>query len=455
MKKLLLFALAQLAAFCAMAQLPWHPKDDRNWEIVFQDEFNKVYFDSERGYNVNVDPKKWYDRVGWNQGERGVYAFENTPSRPGIPYFTWHFRNIIKPSDTTIVMRAQKEAQPYFGEIWYWDSCRTCQNDIDNQRPNVTFDPNTQKYKVKYGDTTDCYWVEAKQSYECFNHPLREYTHTSGMMVSKNQFKFGVFEMKFRIPTGGPEVPVGPNFWLWNSNDNPFLYSEIDIFEIDGTRNNMHGSNVHIVYENAPGETFKYDLGFRGDTYKYNDQTRLDNSWHTSTCIWDGDYVAIYVDGVLHQGFAPYGSKMGPMQMIIDLLYPPIQYLGAASDISKVPPTYDYEIDYVRVYQPKNKCNESVQYCNFPGDIIVGKYQGIEVGGVNCTYSIPANTNYNYIANEEILLNKGFESGVNTIFSAAVVNGGCSVFRPNLMAPVTENQNKISTDIGLFKTLDK
>src|SRR5690554_5807772 len=62
----------------------------------------------------------------------------------------------------------------------------------------------------------------------------RYFSYTSGMIFSKQKFKYGLFEIQFKPPVGSG---LWPAYWLYGGNPN----EEFDIFEYKGeTPNKIH-----------------------------------------------------------------------------------------------------------------------------------------------------------------------------------------------------------------------
>jgi beta-glucanase (GH16 family) len=65
----------------------------------------------------------------------------------------------------------------------------------------------------------------------------RQFDYTSGMVMSKRKYKYGLFEISFRIPEG---KGLWPAFWLYGPEN-----AEIDVFEFKGENPNIIKTNHH------------------------------------------------------------------------------------------------------------------------------------------------------------------------------------------------------------------
>jgi hypothetical protein len=72
-----------------------------------------------------------------------------------------------------------------------------------------------------------------------------------------------------------------------------------------------------------------------------------------------------------------------------------------------------YEIDYVKVYQPKMACDTNKTYCNVSASTFNSKlYKTLTIGGSGCTATFNNGT-ATAEATDYVLLDDGFEVGTN------------------------------------------
>jgi beta-glucanase (GH16 family) len=179
------------------------------------------------------------------------------------------------------------------------------------------------------------------------SRPTLGYTSASLNTLGKNQWQYGRFEMRARIPTGPGQWPA---FWTlgvkgqWPSN------GEIDIMEY------YQGKVLANV---ASGTAHPF-------TAKWHSETKpvasfADPDWakkfHVWRMDWDADAIRLYVDDellnetLLAQTVNRDGTHFNPMQQPHYLLL----NLALGGDnggmINPAALPVRYEIDYVRVYQ--------------------------------------------------------------------------------------------------------
>lgn len=140
--------------------------------------------------------------------------------------------------------------------------------------------------------------------------------YTTGQIISKDNFKYGYFEIFCKIPYM-PRFPASstsitgegifPTFWLWPQdidefNNSNVLWSEIDIFETDAF-NNKHTFNVHyedLIIDNHIVDQATWHLWEQEPfapicCYYYIDF----NSFHKIGCEWTPKYISFYIDDKL------------------------------------------------------------------------------------------------------------------------------------------------------------
>ncbi len=257
-------------------------------------------------------------------------------------------------------------------------------------------------------------------SSDCFKWDGTEYDkpYTVGAMYSKNTVKYGYFEIKIKIPqfnTDSTTQGFGPNFWMWplspysTSEIGDVLWSEIDFFEIDGFSNRFT-CNVHyqelLGLGGMPEDTLKWHLR-EPDEFGFfpNDRPEMDfSTWHIFSCAWDPDSITFYVDGEKIVTTENYPSQLKPMNILIDINTPAINFGRAElSETAELP--YNYEIDYIRVYQKKMDCDNSINDCSF---LFAGYDQAykknITIGDGGCGNIQPADTELFLRAIEEVTI---------------------------------------------------
>ena len=292
----------------------WHGLDSfsqprlKNYRLVLNQEFNEL------PSSKVIDETVWQRTPDWNQGTNTTGSMSWCIKTEDT---LWDKAYLIRNNSDTSTIRVSNgtcklltDSADYYGEIWNW--------------PQGIFTVDTLMYNYR-----------------------------TGALYSKQQFKYGYFEIKFRLPAP-PEPPLshqgfGPNFWLFGSDKpNNVWWSEIDIFEInayspkDGS--NVYTSNIHYSEK---------DTGWHPT--HYNMLGNISSSdWHIASCIWTNRFIKIYLNGKLINKVRRTRTfpvdKMAPMNLIVDINSPASNFCTNFDPQTTAFP-YVYEIDYIKVYQ--------------------------------------------------------------------------------------------------------
>jgi len=171
---------------------------------------------------------------------------------------------------------------------------------------------------------------------------LRTFNYSSGMIFSKQQYKYGFYEIRFRVSEG---KGLWPAFWLYAGHEN----DEIDIFELKGEKNNMLHVDVHCP---SGCKNYKTTLGLLKKNW--GDYIPCSENWEDNFNVvaieWTREYVKWYLNG---QGIAYWrGTYDHPMNVIANV--------AIAHDDGPFSPGPDattefpakFEIDYIRIWAP-------------------------------------------------------------------------------------------------------
>lgn len=190
---------------------------------------------------------------------------------------------------------------------------------------------------------------------------IREYTYTSGCMDSNEQYHYGKYEARCKIPKG---KGLWPAFWMYGETNK--VNNEIDVFEFWNEENVFGKYNLKKL-SMVNHMTVHYNKKMSGKSYVGPDYS-LD--FHTFTVIWDSTKIEWYVDGELKRVHTKYITKRGknvdcknvkanntyylnpvfpkdPMNIIFNLAF---QIGKNKPDANSFNTTF--EIDYVRYYKP-------------------------------------------------------------------------------------------------------
>ncbi|MCT4664699.1 MAG: glycoside hydrolase family 16 protein [Flavobacteriales bacterium] len=380
-----------------------------NYHLVFNDEFSDSL--------INTD--KWEQKTPWNTATNLFIDYYDDGTIKKIyelAYHKWRDQTTdyrpdttnCKVSNGTVKLYTRKEN--YDGNIWVWAPCYA---------NGITIDGDSCDDMV-YGPGED---ISSSTGYRCFvSSRYLPYKYTTGMLFSKKSFKYGYFEIRFRLPPP-PTAPkrhigFGPNFWLYSADKDGsnFGYenhwSEIDIFEIgydqENNLSNLYTTNVHY----RPIGSASSHISKTG-RHGYISS----NEWHTAGMLWTSSEIEFYLDGVKIRDFEQEISmptdSLVPMPLWIDI-YSPNRNFGIDFDTLSTNGTafpYVYELDYVRVYQLKQACEISKQYCSvFDASTYDEQlYKNIEFGGLGCQLNLDNSEEVTFMSAEDIVFHNQVE----------------------------------------------
>jgi hypothetical protein len=229
-------------------------------------------------------------------------------------------------------------------------------------------------------------------------------------MQSKALFKYGYFEVRCRLPNlifGQTNRGLGANFWLYNETPLPDGYprSEIDIVEFVCHPNDPQLSTCN-VHQTPDQFTFYHD------SQSGNPQSPLDfHSFHTFGVWWGPDFIKFYRDGINFYNARPEiaenADDMIPMRIILDIN---VYTYGEQLDATTLLP-YNYDIDYVKVYQlDMQTCNQDYNQ-NSPIPALSSVYRSIKFGGGS---NYPSGNSKTLTSKTSIEIKPGFEAALGS-----------------------------------------
>jgi hypothetical protein len=357
-KFIYIIIIITMAVVYCKAQIP---KNDPLFDTVFVDTFD----------GSTLKTNKWQPMYQWGQFWRDnkVPAGEwcGGTDVAGM-YFNASDTNNRKISGSTCKMIGRKENKKL--ERWYWTA------------PNNTW-------------VIDSIWFK----------------YTNAMLWSKASFKFGYFETRFRMPNYTPDVynRFSPTFWLWYSSPQT-PWSEIDIFEIDGTQSvSNFTNNIHIDTSGVDSLVWNFPMP--------TPQIPTINlaNWHTAAINWTPNYIDFYLDSTLVRRVQNDSlNQLIEMPMILENGVPATNFCSGPIDTVNTDFPVSYEIDYVKVWQPKCECTNNKNYCNVSESTFVSKiYMSLTIGGSGCSATFNNSSNITVEANDYVLLQEGFQVGNN------------------------------------------
>lgn len=165
--------------------------------------------------------------------------------------------------------------------------------------------------------------------------------YTSGALTTeeKFEFKYGLIEIKAKIPKG---QGVFPAFWLVNSDGGNWL-PEIDIMENLGQSPNELYYVVH--WENSSGEKMRDYFRYESENTDFSDDFHIYGLLlEEDTIVWTQDGTAIFET----REFSPNVPLFLYMNTAIGGVWP-----GKPDPFDEYPK--EMQIDYVRVFQQENR----------------------------------------------------------------------------------------------------
>lgn len=161
-------------------------------------------------------------------------------------------------------------------------------------------------------------------------------------------FQYGYFEIRAKLPKGKGIWPA-----FWTNTIYSQAYSEIDVFEMFGSSNNIH-STVHRWWMMDAGAGHEQMMDYIPGTRDYTlpgDEV-FNDGYHTFGCEWTEDYLAFYLDGFKYTEIDITGENMDVFHQPSYILFS----MGVGSiDIDapdeNTPWPALYQIDYFRIYQ--------------------------------------------------------------------------------------------------------
>jgi beta-glucanase (GH16 family) len=184
--------------------------------------------------------------------------------------------------------------------------------------------------------------------------------YPSGMIRSRQTFRYGYFEARIKLPPGRGLFPA---FWLnsdYDENGNLDWPPEIDIMEFapNGVTEftNMVHSNVALSSPNTQGGDWIYrDSNFSEKWHYYRAPADMTRDWHIYGLLWEkDDTVTAFLDGRKlwkrkYRWLYKDGRKAGPAHILINLAVGG-DWAGAGGiDNSAFPASL--QVSYVRVCQ--------------------------------------------------------------------------------------------------------
>lgn len=217
---------------------------------------------------------------------------------------------------------------------------------------NINVSNGTLKIKCVKENYTGVWW----ENWELGILDSFNYEYTSGWIETVENFHYGYYEIKCKLPKG---ESFWPAFWTFSGNP----WNEIDIYEnIMSNGHNIIGTNYHV---GNPSNT-----NCSNPTKDGNDisvQYDITDNWYTVGLDWTPTGMKWYVNNHLAREVNTPVCNLfvtNPGKVILNLAlegFSQGSYLTTMNNQNRFPGTF--EIDYVRIYT--RDCNVGVSMNNF------------------------------------------------------------------------------------------
>ncbi len=164
-------------------------------------------------------------------------------------------------------------------------------------------------------------------------------------------FQYGYFEIRAKLPKGKGIWPA-----FWTNTIFTQAYSEIDVFEMFGSSNNIH-STVHRWWMMDSGAGHEQMMNYvpAQRDYTLKNGELFNDAYHTFGCEWTENYLAFYLDGFKYTEIDIAAENMDvfhqPSYIIISMA---VGLLDIDPPDGNTPWPALYQIDYFRLYQKPN-----------------------------------------------------------------------------------------------------
>lgn len=177
------------------------------------------------------------------------------------------------------------------------------------------------------------------------------YDYTSARMISENKqdFKYGRFEMRAKMPIG---QGIWPAYWMFFTGPGEYggwaASGEIDIMEYIGSDPNRVFGTIH--YGQPAPNNLNTSIDYFLPSGTFNDD------FHTFAMEWEPGEIRWYVDNELYATQTIWWSNGGPYPAPFDQDFHLLLNLAVGGNLPGNPDAstvfpQEYIVDYVRVYQ--------------------------------------------------------------------------------------------------------
>lgn len=160
-------------------------------------------------------------------------------------------------------------------------------------------------YKIQPHEIDSAFIKEKKIGVQDYQYPLN---YSAGMIISRQKFHYGIYELKFKVEEG---KGVWPAFWFFGGNKN----EEIDAFELKGEKNDQIHVDTHCPYGCDNG--YKNKIGYKtswGGWLPVSDY--LHKGFNIVLLEWKPNEIWWYVNGYPIAYFK--GTMPNPMNLFLN-----------------------------------------------------------------------------------------------------------------------------------------
>jgi len=433
------------------------PPNNPNYQMVFHDEFDST------GLNHN----KWQRCFPWGNVEYWHIWLNNTlnPNDDDTMYtycIVPENSDSLFGFDTTgngfIRMPVKYYPNGFSASFWNYDKIDTLDTVITILRDWSYYGPhvNTTITHTYLDDDTSnniCFnYIEVHPPYDVyqidslfknnqlkvvrtcyrreFNRKIKNFNYQTPILFSNETFKYGYFEISTHMPyldQNHNNQGVGPTFWLWNA-DSMIPHSEIDIYEIFDYYQNYNNGVYEIdtttigIYKHNQTNTIHFQNAVMAQHDTLASQHREfghlmfnDDTCHkTLSALWEKQNINFYRNDTLIRSTNFHSDSLINMHIILGNSCPVLFYWNSSGhhypvlpDLNTTLIPYNYDVDYVRVYQLKLHCDSDYNTSVFNPDTFgYGLYRTITIGGG--TSVISSGKDVDLIATDGITINGDF-----------------------------------------------
>jgi hypothetical protein len=383
LKQISILFLFVISIFITNKSYSQLPPADPAFKLVYADEFS--------GDTISI--YNWRRTYPWHQSSN--YAnFNLAAPVPMAAIKIENTSNLNCYADSGTLKLVSRKVEN-LNNVWNWPYCSSdsCHNGGGHDLSCV-LPPN-------YSETSNCW-----------DRDPFPFHFTSGMLFSNHSFRYGYFEIRFRIPNNFAYKENykghGAGFWLYSGGDGINSdWSEIDFPEINAycptctTIQHYGMSNTHYR---------EIDDSVKSDPSPYYNFEP--NTWYKTAIYWTSNSIEFYINDELFFVSDNHASELVAMHPIINLggQYQPLDNFRVPYDTVSPIATqfpFTFEIDYFRVYQHKHDldCSTDTTLNSFSLSNYGNKLYNTITMGTNINI---ANVAYqSFWASDYVLLNEG------------------------------------------------